>query len=274
MSEVTFSRWTGNRLGTLPPPHSLPLAVVRGKRPVQLGERRRRVRSSALFCDLHLVLGLAQTPEQLGRRLQPRRLPPLHPHPGPLGAAAAALLVPATTTERIGNEGEPSCLRHTTLLSLAHRRLRIRSRNAMTRQQFKINVNCYDFDDERRRRGEREREQCYCYSWLQTRRASGHMNGLLQPERHKRVRETSTTKRRRDGGGGGGGQKLKQNRQSLREGPSEGLCMQRAGSTFLSPLNRGLEISADCPTDHFFCPSILTSPLSSPPSPQMQICKS
>ena len=89
----------GDRLGALPPPHSLPLALVRGKRPVQLGERRHGVPLPARTRRtrrLHFVLGLAQTPEQLGRRLQPRRLTPLHPHrrAGPLGGAA--LVVPAT----------------------------------------------------------------------------------------------------------------------------------------------------------------------------------
>ena len=59
----------------------------------------------------------------------------------------------------------------------------------MTRQQFKINVNCYDFDD-----GERERERERGVSVTVGRRgegASGHMNGLLQHERRKRVREST-----------------------------------------------------------------------------------
>ena len=111
-------------------------------------------------------------------------------------------------------------------------RLRTRSRNAMTRQQFKINVNCYDFDDGKDGGERGGREQCYCYSW-QTGRASKqarseHMNGLLQLERHKRVRESSTAEgdatSERD-------RKLKyrQNRQSLsRRGQSVGRSLQRA----------------------------------------------
>ena len=110
-------------------------------------------------------------------------------------------------------------------------------------------------------------------------RASEHMNGLLQLERHKRVRESRVVDGggRRDVGERPKAQIQTEQTESLSErAVSRSVFAESgAGSTFLSPLNRGLEISADRPTDHFFSPPLCFSSLlfSSPLSLSRPKCK-